>query len=307
MMTITTLVSIGLIAGALGAVATGMARRVALRAGWVVVTGSGEGRGRPVPLLGGVAICGACMLSFIGVGGRFYTQQIVLVLVGGLLMAGLGLWDDRRPLSPLVKFFGQLVVASGLVLAGFRAHLPFPDWVNAVITLAWVLYLTNALNLLDNMDGLAGGVGAIAGFCFATMAFLGANEAAAGLAVALTGAALGFLYFNVAPARIYMGDAGSLFLGFVLAGLGVLSMSPGGAADGAWIVPVLVLAVPIADTTFVTLARSSRGVPFWQGGRDHLSHRLVARGWSVRHAVGVLYVAAAVAGGLGVGVWLLGR
>jgi UDP-GlcNAc:undecaprenyl-phosphate GlcNAc-1-phosphate transferase len=234
-----------------------------------------------------------------------YPERVEVGQIGGLLAGATwislwGLWDDRKALRAWVKLLGQTIALVPLFLTGIEVALPVDPWINVVLTTVWVLGVTNAMNLLDNMDGLAGGVGAIAAAWFLMMAAFHGQYLVAALAAALVGACLGFLFSNFDPARIFMGDSGSLFLGFLLACLGVLVRFPENVTTVTWMVPILVLAVPLFDTTLVVVARLRRGVnPFTTPGHDHVSHRLVAHGWSRREAVLLLYLAGGAVGGVG--------
>ena len=257
-------------------------------------------------MLGGIAI----FLSTFVVYLLFVqtTTESLAVLGGGSLLFLVGLFDDILSIRPYQKLIGQLVGAGVLVLSGLKLPLTGYAIVDIWLTVFWVIGITNAINLLDNMDGLAAGISAIAAF---SLAF---NFAANGLTnelfliSALIGALLGFLVFNFNPASIFMGDCGSMFVGFVLSGTVLLNQA-GGRSRGIvaiLAVPVLVLFVPIFDTTFVTVLRKLWGRKASQGGRDHTSHRLVALGLSERTAVLMLYGFAVIAGVLSLLVSQLG-
>lgn len=276
-------------------------RRVALRFGVVDLPASRKLHSDPVPLLGGVAIYGAVVVSLLLSPGRAELVQLGSILIGATWVSLWGLWDDRRPLHPAVKLASQLAAAGLLVLGGVRVALEVPWWGNVAVTLLWLVGITNAFNLLDNMDGLAGGVGAVAAACFTLMAAANGQYLVGALAVALLGACLGFLIHNFNPARIFMGDSGSLFLGFLLAALGIKLRFPANVTVVTWMVPVLVLGVAVFDTTLVVVSRLRRGLnPFTTPGRDHLSHRLVALGWTRREAVLLHYLAGCALGWLAV-------
>jgi UDP-GlcNAc:undecaprenyl-phosphate GlcNAc-1-phosphate transferase len=181
-------------------------------------------------------------------------------------------------------------------MTGVQVEFLHQPLLNAVITIVWVLGITNAINFLDNMDGLSGGVAAIAAFFFLALAALNGQILVGMLAAAMLGAALGFLLYNFNPAIIFMGDAGSLFIGFILAAIGIKLRFPANTDLVTWMVPVLVLGVPIFDTTLVTLSRVRRRVPIYVGGKDHTSHRLVRLGLSPRASVLVLYCVSAACG-----------
>ncbi|MBL8135763.1 MAG: hypothetical protein JNL48_04000 [Acidobacteria bacterium] len=237
-----------------------------------------------VPLLGGIAIVGAvlaCTALLPPLSGRAWT-----LLGGASFLAAAGLVDDLRPLGPQVKFLIQLVAASTLVVAGVRLDVTSVAVLDQIITVVWLVGLTNAFNLLDNMDGLAAGIGVIAAGFRCYFFLVDGNIEGAWLAATLCGALAGFLVFNFQPASIFMGDTGSLFLGLMVGGLNVMGPYPYSRGTVAvLLLPVLLLLVPIFDTLFVATARTFAGLPLAQGGRDHTSHRLVSLGMSERGAV----------------------
>lgn len=277
---------------------TPLVRRVALRLGIIDRPNARKIHASPIPLLGGVAIYGAFIVAVLLFGNRFRLHELVSILVGASLMSFLGLWDDRRSLGPPLKLIGQFLAASILVLTGVRIGT-FPwEVVNVAVTLGWVVTITNALNLLDNMDGLSGGVGAVAAIFFLLLAAMNGQYLVGILSAALVGACFGFLVYNLNPASIFMGDAGSLFLGFMLAAVGIKLRFPEGVEIVTWMVPVLILGLPLFDTTLVILSRLRRGFnPLTTPGKDHVSHRLVAMGYTRREAVLICYL---ICAGLGV-------
>jgi UDP-GlcNAc:undecaprenyl-phosphate GlcNAc-1-phosphate transferase len=276
---------------------TPLARYVAARVGIVDQPNARKIHVNPIPLLGGAAIYAAFILALMLFGDRFYVSQLIGILLGATLVSFLGIWDDRQGMRPLLKLAGQVLASLILVASGVRVLLFGNVWLDAGLTIFWVVGITNAFNLLDNMDGLSGGIGAIAAVFFLLLAAMSGQYLVGSLAAALTGACIGFLYYNFNPASIFMGDAGSLFLGFVLAAVGIKLRFPSNVPWVTWMIPVFVLGLPIFDTTLVTLSRLRRRVPFYQGGKDHVSHRLVAQGWTQREAVLFLYL---VCGALGV-------
>ncbi|MGD2206280.1 MAG: MraY family glycosyltransferase [Anaerolineae bacterium] len=277
---------------------TPLARRAALRLGVIDRPNARKIHVNPIPLLGGLAIYGAFIAAVLLFGNRFRLNELVSILVGASLMSFLGVWDDQRSLGPFLKLIGQLLAASILVLTGVRIGT-FPwEPLNVAVTLGWVVVITNALNLLDNMDGLSGGVGAAAAIFFLLLAAMNGQYLVGALSAALVGACLGFLVYNFNPASIFMGDAGSLFLGFVLAAVGIKLRFPEGLEIVTWMVPVLILGLPLFDTTLVILSRARRGLnPLTTPGKDHISHRLVAMGYTRREAVLICYL---ICAGLGV-------
>jgi UDP-GlcNAc:undecaprenyl-phosphate GlcNAc-1-phosphate transferase len=284
---------------------TAFARRIAVQTGVVDRSGGSVRKGRAMPLLGGVAIYVAFVASLILFRSLFNMDQLIGILVGATLVSFLGLWDDRKPASPVVKLCGQLAAAVVVVAAGVKIELLGVLWADFVLAILWILYITNAFNLLDNMDGLSAGVAAIAAASFLALAGLNGQYLVGALAAALLGACLGFLVFNFNPARIFMGDAGSLFIGFVMAALAIKMRFPGQSQSVSWMVPVVVLGVPICDTAFVIVQRVSRGKAFWKGGKDHLSHRLVDLGLKAGWAVVCLYVLSLLFGLSGTAISIL--
>jgi UDP-GlcNAc:undecaprenyl-phosphate GlcNAc-1-phosphate transferase len=283
---------------ALAVGATPVVRRVALRLGVIDQPNARKIHVVPIPLLGGLAIYGAFIVAVLLFGNRYGLNELVSILVGASLMSFLGVWDDRRSLSPLFKLIGQFAAASILVLTGVRIGT-FPwEGVNLVVTLGWVVVITNAMNLLDNMDGLSGGVGAAAAIFFLLLAVMNGQYLVGALSAALVGACLGFLVYNFNPASIFMGDSGALFLGFVLAAVGIKLRFPDNIEIVTWMVPVLILGLPLFDTTLVILSRLRRSLnPLTTPGKDHVSHRLVALGYTRREAVLICYL---ICAGLGI-------
>ncbi len=295
-MTTYMLIFVGALLFAIGG--TPLARKLALRLGIIDQPNARKLHTSPVPLLGGVAIYGACILALLIFEDRFRIPQLVSILLGATLISFLGVWDDKWGLRPILKLGGQVAAALILVLTGVQVQLFSAPILNVAITIVWVVGITNALNLLDNMDGLSGGVGAVAAVFFLLLAAMSEQYLVGGLAAAVLGACLGFLRYNFNPSSIFMGDAGSLFLGFVLAALGIKLRFPSRQLIVTWMVPIMVLGLPIFDTTLVVISRLRRGLnPLTNPGKDHVSHRLVRMGLTQRETVLVLYL---VCGALGV-------
>jgi UDP-GlcNAc:undecaprenyl-phosphate GlcNAc-1-phosphate transferase len=244
-------------------------------------------------LAGGVGIFFAFAVVTALMGGSLRLP----VLIGAASMFFIGLVDDIKQLKPYAKLTGQLLVAALTVASG--AILPWTPWAipNEAITIFWIIGIANAINLLDNMDGLAAGVACIAAIFQSVFFLLQQMYPQASVCLALAGSLAGFLVFNFNPASIFMGDSGSLFLGYTLSIL-ALHHSYGRSRGLIAVIaaPVLVLLIPIFDTTFVTITRIHRGRPVSQGGRDHTSHRLVTLGLSERKAVTTLWTMGIVAG-----------
>jgi UDP-GlcNAc:undecaprenyl-phosphate GlcNAc-1-phosphate transferase len=272
---------------------TPVARRLALHAGVVDAPSARKIHGTPVPLLGGAAIYAAFVLALIVLGDQFYIRELVGILLGATLVSLFGLADDRWGLHAYLKLGGQILAGVVLILGGAQVQLFAQPWLNWALTLLWVVGITNALNLLDNMDGLSGGVTTVAAAFFLLLAAMGRppQVLVGAMAAALVGACIGFLRYNLNPATIFMGDTGSLFLGFLLAALGIKLRFPSNEPRITWLVPVCVLALPIFDTALVTVSRLRRGLnPLTAAGTDHLSHRLVALGLTRREAVLTCYL-----------------
>lgn len=282
------LVAAGLSAGS----AYGL-RGVARRLGIVAAPRPDRWHSTSTPLLGGVAMWLAVVLAlpwFIDSAPRIW-----IVVGPASILFLLGLFDDIWPVAPTTKLLGQLVAAAVVVMFGSVLHFtPFAT-VNLLLSFIWIVAITNAFNLLDNMDGLSAGVAFVA--CVFLLAPLLTTESVfVPFLAILAGATFGFLLFNRHPASIFMGDCGSLFIGFVLA---VVTLEVRGHSSQLFsvvFVPVLVLLIPIADMMLVTIARLREGRPISQGGRDHSSHRLVVLGLSEDRAVALLVSLAAIGG-----------
>ncbi len=245
----------------------------------------------PTPRLGGVAIFLSTLIATLLLGERYNLTQLGSILVGAAIISLMGLWDDRFSLPPLVKLIGQIGAAALLVATDVRINVFERPLLDVPLTLVWVVGITNAFNLLDNMDGLSGGIAAIAAAYFALMCSFTGQYLVGALSVAVMAACIGFLIYNWNPATIFMGDSGSLFLGFVMAALGIKLRFPQNVPFVTWMIPPLVLGVPIFDTTLVTLSRLRRGLnPLTTPGKDHTSHRLTYAGFSRREAVLILYI-----------------
>ncbi|MFO8098644.1 MAG: hypothetical protein R6T83_03365 [Salinibacter sp.] len=266
---------------------------------WVDRPSDDRWSNRPVALLGGIALLlGASVGLVVGGGAAAYTWP---VWAGGLLVFSVGLADDLWSLRPEAKLVAQVAAAALLLYAGHAFWRGGPVWASVPLTFFWVIGVTNAVNLIDGIDGLAASIAAVASGVLAALAGLLGQPALAVVAAALVGASLGFLAYNARPARIFMGDCGSLLLGYGLAVLALSAQGAGGPVAGT-LVPVVVLAVPIFDTTFVTITRILRGQSVAEGGNDHTHHRLVRLGLSEGQAVWVL---SGISAGFGLAALLL--
>jgi UDP-GlcNAc:undecaprenyl-phosphate/decaprenyl-phosphate GlcNAc-1-phosphate transferase len=280
--------------------ATPIARRVAFTLGILDQPSARKIHSSPVPLLGGVAIYVAFLAALLLFSDAFYVNQVIGILLGATWVSFLGIWDDWRTLRPAIKLVGQFLGIAILIVTGVQVEFLRNTFLNVFVTAAWVVGITNAVNFLDNMDGLSGGIVAIASAWFLVLSLLNGQLLVAPFAAALLGASLGFLVYNFNPARIFMGDAGSLFLGFMLAAVGLKLRFPDHPDSITWMIPIFVLAVPILDMTLVTISRLHRRVnPWTTAGKDHLSHRLVRLGLSNRRAVVLIYGLCLATGAVG--------
>ena len=259
-----------------------------------------EPRGRsihstPTPLLGGLAILAGFLIPVIYYLPTFDTPAKALI-VGGILISLLGAVDDVVDLSPALKLIGQAACAVIPVAAGLTIdHLTLPFFgagdlgpAQYPVTVLWFVALANMINFTDGMDGLAAGVSGIGLTTFAILAATLDRATPAIIAASLAGAAIGFLAHNFHPARVFMGDAGSLLLGFVIAGVAVSGVMKSAAAVAIGL-PLIVLAIPILDTSFVILKRLKHGMPVYSADRSHFHHRFFTIGWSQRRTVLALY------------------
>ena len=280
--------------------ATPLTRILAHRVGMVDQPGLRKAHRLPVPLLGGLAMYLALAVAFIAFGSPDWRAQGAGILGGATLLFLTGLWDDRFGAPVWVKLTAQVVAAIVVMAVGIQVRLLNIWWLDGLITLIWILGITNAVNLMDNMDGLAAGITLVAAMFFFAMAALEGQGLVASLAAALAGAAAGFLFYNFAPAMSFMGDAGSLTLGFSLAVIGIKLRFVHYPLASTWMAPVVVLGVLIFDTTLVSLSRLRRRRSIFQGGSDHTSHRLAQTGMGQSRAVLTLYIAAVALGSVAI-------
>jgi UDP-GlcNAc:undecaprenyl-phosphate GlcNAc-1-phosphate transferase len=276
--------------------ATPGARWLGLKLGIVDEPAARKVHTTPIPRFGGIAMYGAVVIALLVFRGRFGLNQMVSILLGATWVSLLGVFDDRWGLRPLLKLIGQVVGALILIFAGVQVQFLSSQALNWAVTIIWVVGMTNAINFLDNMDGLSGGIAAIASAFFLLLAVQNGQYLVSVLSAALLGASFGFLVYNFNPATIFMGDTGSLFLGFMLAAVGIKLRFPNNTDAITWMVPVLVLGVPIFDTSLVVFSRLRRGLHPATPGKDHTSHRLVRMGFTQREAVMLLYLVGGMLG-----------
>ena len=302
---------------ALSVVLTPVVRKVAVASGRVAVPKDDRWHKKTTALLGGIGIFVAMMASWI-VAAKLtdwsaYGHPYLPMMFCASAIFALGLTDDIFNIAPQHKFAGQIIIAAVLTFVGFRLGWTDYKSLSLFLSILWIVGITNAFNLLDNMDGLAAGIAFIGGTFLFLWHYLGLQSFTLGtptllMTSAYLGAILGFLIYNFNPASIFMGDAGSLFIGFMLACL-TMTKSPQQLPGGSFVnllsviaIPILIVFIPILDTGFVSFMRKLFRRPISQGGRDHSSHRMVAIGLSERKAVLVLYAFAVTSGLIGLAI-----
>jgi UDP-GlcNAc:undecaprenyl-phosphate GlcNAc-1-phosphate transferase len=270
-------------------------RKMALKSGFIDIPKADRAHTEPTALMGGLAIYAAAISALLlilvatflaGLGNAFRLGEFTYIVIGASLMSAIGLWDDRRALPVWLKLIAQFVPVVIVFLAGVRVNMPLLDiglWndiFNFAITTCWLLYITNAVNYLDNADGIAIMTSTTTSAFFLLIAVLNGQQLVSILAAAVLGASISFARYNLPlpKSTIFMGDSGSLFLGFLLAVLGIKIRILTNIPEITWLVPIIVLGLPIFDTVMVLISRTRRGVSFFEGGLDHTNHRLMRLG-----------------------------
>ncbi|MBI5399372.1 undecaprenyl/decaprenyl-phosphate alpha-N-acetylglucosaminyl 1-phosphate transferase [Candidatus Saganbacteria bacterium] len=283
---------------------TPIIKKIAVKINAVDLPGDRKIHAFPIPRLGGVAIWAgfiiaiSCAYFLAGFFGINLNPKVGLgITLGGTLLVLAGIWDDIRPLRPLTKLFWQ--IAAAILLIGFGLEISFVSnpfngilaigFLAIPLTLFWVVGLTNAINLIDGLDGLAAGVTAISAFSLFFVAVRTHQLSAAILMLALAGTALGFIRYNFFPAKIFLGDSGSMFLGFVLAVASIVGVFKTTLVV-ALFVPILVLGVPIFDTLFAIVRRLQAGKNPFEADNKHIHHMLLRAGFNQREAVFAIYI-----------------
>jgi UDP-GlcNAc:undecaprenyl-phosphate GlcNAc-1-phosphate transferase len=257
----------------------------------------------PMPYAGGIALA-ITMIVLIVASGLWKSPEIHLLALPAAIIFAFGIWDDKKNLSPAVKFAGQLLatvllIASGVYIRVFEYHsfyLGGPhilykgfDW---LLTGLWVIGVTNAFNLVDSMDGLAVGLSAWA-FAFFMLATFDSQQITLSIISSiLLGICIGLYFYNASPARLFLGDAGAQSLGFLLAVIAILYTPVQSYQASSWFIPILLVGIPIFDTTLVVVSRLRRKIPFYKGGRDHTYHRLICLGLDPGRAVMIMHLTA---------------
>jgi UDP-GlcNAc:undecaprenyl-phosphate/decaprenyl-phosphate GlcNAc-1-phosphate transferase len=280
-------------------------RALAIRVGMVDLPGPRKVHLTPIPLLGGLAIYGGVMLAIFTVLDGPARAQSLGIVTGATIVAIIGFLDDRGWLHHQIKLFLGMPLAAVILLAsGVHTNVfeilvggKIGNWLDGALTIVWVVGITASFSILDHMDGLCAGVAAVASAFFALLAYLNGQTVVTALAAATLGAAAGFLRWNFKPAKIFMGDGGAMFLGFLMATLGLKLRLEHSSNLAGWLAPVLILGATIFDTTLVTISRSRRGLlPFAAPGKDHSAHRLTNLGLGQRGAVVAMYLGGAIGG-----------
>ncbi|SFL62740.1 glycosyltransferase family 4 protein [Pelosinus propionicus] len=250
---------------------------------------------KPIPRMGGLAIYGAFVLAVLA--SMYVSREVMGLLVGGTVILIVGIIDDLKPLPARVKLLGQIIAAAVLVMFDIKiewltnpfGEMIYVEYLAIPLTILWVVGLTNTVNLIDGLDGLAAGVSTIASVTILLVALQQNFWTVAVLTAALAGSALGFLQHNFNPAKIFMGDTGSMFLGYMLAAISILGTVKS-AATIALIVPIVALGLPILDTAFAIIRRYMSGRPIFKPDKGHLHHRLLEMGLTQKQAVLLMYV-----------------
>jgi len=291
---------------------TPVVRAFARRVGAMDFPGRRKIHVHPIPSLGGIAIIvafAAALLLGMSLNpalAKPLAGKLTGVLLGCLILMGVGIYDDTKGARPTVKLAGQIAAAIVLLVYGFNVEkftsplsetgsIVLPDAVGVMLTVLWVVGLTNSINLIDGLDGLAAGIVFIASLTMMSVAVYRGDYEIGLLSLAIAGAVLGFLKYNFSPASIFMGDTGSMCLGFILASMSLLGTSKSTVAV-ALLVPIASMAVPLMDTGLAFLRRLVRGTHPFKGDREHLHHRLLALGLSQRQAVKLIYFISAYLG-----------
>jgi UDP-GlcNAc:undecaprenyl-phosphate/decaprenyl-phosphate GlcNAc-1-phosphate transferase len=283
-----------------------LAQRAALKYGIMdVPDGQLKHQKEPVPYFGGLAIYLAFLISLAFT--FEFRQDVLGIILGGTIVVMLGLIDDFGVLTPATKLIGQLLAVFVLIKSGIRIEIAvLPEWLDIFLTILWMVGLINAFNLLDIMDGLSAGVGAVSATVLLVAALVQGDQAIAFMLAALIGSLLGFLKYNWQPARIYMGDTGAMFIGLLLGAMAMIGKYPSDHPLSL-LTPVFILGIPIFDTLFVMWIRYQRGLPIFWGSPDHIAIRLRHWGMSVPQIVLVSYVATALVGGVGLTLMTVGQ
>ena len=261
----------------------------------------------PIPRLGGLAIIFGFIVAMVCFG--VMTREVMSIMAGALIIALMGIVDDIKALDAKPKFLIQIIAATIVVICGDMkiqvftnpflwsdaTYLILPDWISVILSIVWIVFITNSVNFIDGLDGLAAGVSAIMSVSMVFIATRLGEYYVAVIGVALMGACFGFLPYNFNPAKIFMGDTGSTFLGFILASLSIMGVFKSYAII-SFAVPLLIMGLPMFDAIFAMVRRVSKGQSPMQADRGHLHHRLIDMGFSQKQSVFILYIISGILG-----------
>lgn len=250
---------------------------------------------RPVPAVGGLILASTIMVISL-VTGLLKQPQLQGILAASAIVFAFGLWDDISNLTPAWKMAGQFLATIALVAFGVQVRLFQQDWLNYAITFFWMVGVINAYNFVDSMDGLAVGLSALAAAFFMLITIESQQEPLSIFSMILLGASIATFFYNAPPARVFLGDSGAQLLGFLLGALSIAYNPVGFSRISSWYIPILLMGVPIFDTTLVVVSRLRRKLPIYQAARDHTYHRLVERGVSSNRAVLSMHMASLLMG-----------
>ncbi|MBP7055789.1 MAG: undecaprenyl/decaprenyl-phosphate alpha-N-acetylglucosaminyl 1-phosphate transferase [Candidatus Omnitrophica bacterium] len=257
---------------------TPFVKKMAIKSGYLDHPKNNKVHAHPTPLLGGVSIFVAFLVALLTKAPVISAPAVSGLLLGASILFVIGLIDDKMGMMPEFKLLGQFLAAMVLIKSGVRIECIHNYYVSILVTYFWIIGVTNGFNLLDNMNGLSAGIAAIAAIFFGIISFISGQHVISAVSFAVAGSALGFLKYNFPKADIFMGDAGSLVLGYILSAIAIMGSWETYIMTTSIAVPILVLGYPIFDTALVSIIRVLEGRSIFQGGKDHSSHRLALLG-----------------------------
>lgn len=270
--------------------ATPFVRTLAIRLNYLDNPKDNKVHAHPTPLLGGVAIFAAFLTAIMTKQYVPSMPMVKAIIVGASILLVIGLIDDKMGMMPGFKLLGQFLAAMVIIKAGLRLGFIENYYLSVIVTYIWIIGITNAFNLLDNMNGLSVGIAGISATFFGIISFIDGQMAVSLISFAVAGSSFGFLRYNFPKASIFMGDSGSLVLGYLLASISIMGSWRTYILTTSIMIPILILGYPIFDTTLVSIVRILQGRSIFQGGKDHSSHRLALLGLKRYWAVLVIYV-----------------
>jgi len=273
-MVLVQIINVFFVAGIISYLLTPFIRTVAIKTGYLDHPKDNKVHAHPTPLLGGVAIFTAFLISVLARESLLTLSPVRAMLLGATTLLIVGLIDDKMGMMPSFKLLGQFLAAMVIVRSGVRIEFINNQYLGMIVTYIWIIGITNAFNLLDNMNGLSAGIAGISALFFGIIAYMNGEMLISALCCAVAGSALGFLKHNFPKANIFMGDSGSLVLGYLLAVIAIIGSWKTYIVTTSLAVPLLVLGYPIFDTTLVSVMRILERRSIFQGGKDHSSHRL---------------------------------